>query len=295
MDLAPTRILRGRRGRITLVCTDVDGSEIVASGAVTAAVVNSGGTALTGSPFTAALRTGTTGTYDATIPAASLGTLDLLNVTWTFRPSGASADETQRQQARVVGAYLFTVPELRAFDPQLTAANHPDEKVTATRDIVETVFERFCRLAFTPQGHRAVLDGNDRTMLTVPHTETTILVSGSIDGTALAAADISDVAVYSWGAFERKERGRWTGGDENVSLLYEHGFDSPPAEVGRAAMQYARHLLDRGPLENERATAMFTDIGGMRLSIAGRDGPTGLPEVDATLTRYRRAPAGAFA
>ncbi|MGH2692325.1 MAG: hypothetical protein ACRDHM_07445 [Actinomycetota bacterium] len=295
MDLAPIRILRNRRGRLTLVCTDVDGSEIVATGSVTAAVVDSAGTALAGSPYTASLRSGTTGTYDITIPAASLGTLDLLDVTWTFRPSGATSDETQRQQARVVGSYLFTIPEMRSFDAVLTEANQSDAKVWGIRDIVEEAFEKACRVAFTPQGYRATLDGNGKVSILVPHTETRVLVSGSIDGIAMAAADITDVAVYAWGVFQRKERGSWTAGERNVVLLYEHGYVTPPPEVSRAGMQLARHLLRSGPLENERATAVFTDVGGMRLSLAGRDGPTGLPEVDAVLARWSRAQAGAFA
>jgi hypothetical protein len=58
-------------------------------------------------------------------------------------------------------------------------------------------------------------------------------------------------------------------------------------------MKYARYLLLNSVLDqNERATAVFTEASGYRLTIAGRDGPTGLPEVDAVLQQFGRKVPG---
>jgi hypothetical protein len=77
-----------------------------------------------------------------------------------------------------------------------------------------------------------------------------------------------------------------------------HGYEAVPEPVRRAGLIYARTLLIRSAMEqSDRATAVFTDIGGYRLTIAGRDGPTGIPDVDAVLSpdQYGRRPAGSFA
>ena len=81
----------------------------------------------------------------------------------------------------------------------------------------------------------------------------------------------------------------WTAGVGNVAVLYEHGRRSPEAPVKRAGIRLAKSVLLPSPLTaDERATAVFTDIGGYRLTLPGRDGPTGLPDVDAVLDQFGR-------
>jgi hypothetical protein len=73
-----------------------------------------------------------------------------------------------------------------------------------------------------------------------------------------------------------------------VTILTEYGLRQTPAKIKREAMKYAKSLLLEGPLDEGRATAIFSDIGGYRLTIAGRDGPTGIPSVDAALAQFSR-------
>ncbi|MGH2663680.1 MAG: hypothetical protein ACRDH8_12940 [Actinomycetota bacterium] len=295
------RLLRAQAGEISLIVEDADGDQVPATGPGGAglpsvAVVDSAGAPVAGSPFASLLRGGTTGTYDAQIPPGATAVLDEYEATWTFRSQGITVDETERRRFKVVGAHLFTVAQLRATDPELASStNYPGRVVIRARDHVEERFEEITGIAFTPQGRRVSLQGSGNQLLTLPDLYASRVVSAVIDGVALGAPALADITIHPAGFLERKTLGAWVSGPGlNTTVFYEYGLTSPPDPIVRGGLLLARHLLLRKALENERATAVFTDIGGYRLSIAGREGPTGLPEVDAVLAEYAR-PAAAFA
>lgn len=296
------RLLRAQTGEISLVVEDADGDQVPATGPdgtglPQVAVTDSAGVGVAGSPFASALRAGTAGTYDAQFTPAATAVMDLYDAAWSFRSQGAGAAESERRQFKVVDAHLFTVAQLRGSDPVFEdAGEYPGRTIIRARDLVEERFEEITGIAFTPQARRVTLQGSGGRLLAVPDLYASRIVAASIDGVALTAPQLADITIHPAGFLERRTLGGWAFGTGlNVTVFYEYGMASPPAPVVRAGLLLARHLLLRKALENERATAVFTDIGGYRLSIAGREGPTGLPEVDSVLAEYTTQPAGAFA
>jgi hypothetical protein len=278
------QILRDAGGEITLINYDATGAAADVNGteAPTIAVVDSAGVSVSG--FTPS-RTGT-GSYKATLPA-NLETLDIYDVMWSW-----TNDQSRRSQVEVVGGFLFTVAELRSWDPVLAdATKYPSTTIKDHRAAVTERFESIAGLSFVRRGARAMLDGRGSGSLVLPHVEVSTARSIKVDGTALSGGDLANVKVYPHGQLVW-DGGTFAKGLRNVEVLYEHGLASVPRSIARAAMRYARYLLAPSPFESERATAVFTEAGGYRLTIAGRDGETGLPEVDAVLADYRRAQAG---
>ncbi len=56
-------------------------------------------------------------------------------------------------------------------------------------------------------------------------------------------------------------------------------------------MTLAKHYLLDSPI-SDRAMSESTDVGTIRYSVAGKDGPTGIPEVNAVIAQFNhRIPA----
>jgi hypothetical protein len=284
------QLLQGAGGTLTIITYDAAGAPVDSgSGDGTADVLDSSG--VTVLDDTAATH-GSTGEYTITIPT-SFTTLDRYDVVWTL-PNG----QTRRSEFELVGGFVFTIAELRAFDPDLAdAARFPATAIVDAREVVETVFEhpRVTNLSFRPRGRRERLDGTGTDRLLLSAHEVAALTSVSIDQTAMTSEELADVAVHPWGLLVLGG-GIWTPGNRNVEVLYTHGLDTTPADVRRAAMRLARHVLVRSAIEPvDRANFISTELGNYRLTMAGRDGPTGLPEVDAVLAAYSRVTPGSFA
>jgi hypothetical protein len=279
------RILRGPGATVELQLYDAGGDAVDAGGGNgSAAVTDSAGVDVAGSPFTATRLS--TGRYAVAIPA-TLTVLDVYDVVWTFADT-----TTRRSQFELVGTFLFTQAELRGLDAVLAnETDFPDAALVNARENAEQRFEEAAEVSFTLRGDRELVDGNGRDAILSRHHELRSLVAAKIDGTAITAADVE---VYPHGLLYRAAG--WTAGRRNVELLVEHGYETVPEPVRRVGLLYARSVLLRSALEqSDRATAVFTDIGGYRLTLAGRDGPTGLPEVDAVLAQFGRRQAGSFA
>jgi hypothetical protein len=282
------RVLRNSSPAISVILYDSTGNPAnPPGGAITADVKDSAGVAITGSPFAVTNPPLVAGVLTFTIPAAALDVLDLYAVTWNI-----SDGSKRRTQFEVVGGFLFTEAELRAFDSELTDPPYTDERVRVARQVVEEVFEdpRVTGVAFRPRGRRARLNGTGTSDLVLPDPLPHAVPSASIDGVALTAGELADLVLYDHGTVARKT-GLWTAGRRNVVILYEHGWAGRPAPINEAALKYARHVLARVAMGSDRATVQFTDIGAFRLSVAGRDGWTGLPEVDAVLKQFAWARA----
>lgn len=278
------RVLRGVPPTASLALYGPDGTptDPVGNPATTIVDVADGA----GAPVAQALPTQhpATGSFTCNLPA--LPNLDTYTLTWALPDGTMRATELE-----VVGGAYFAVADLRAWDSDLADATaYPAAAVVEAREIVEEDFEHATGVAWVPRGRRLTLDGSGDYALRVPNLRLRRVVSARVDGALLA--DQSTLVPYPSGVIMRPGA-IWPLGYENVQVQYEHGMDAPPAPLVRAAKRYARHLLVRGGLDqNERATAVFTDLGGYRLSIAGRDGWTGLPEVDAVLERYSSPAAG---
>lgn len=71
------------------------------------------------------------------------------------------------------------------------------------------------------------------------------------------------------------------------SVVYTYGADFIPEAVKDAVLTLAAYYL-RAQATPDRATGEATDAGFIRFTIAGRDGATGLPEIDAIAEQFGR-------
>lgn len=285
-------VLRAAAAQVQLFTYDSNGTLANGpGGAMTADVKGSDGVAVSGSPFTITNPPAATGTYLLNLPAA-LATLDTYDVTWHL------GDGSLRySQFEMVGGFLFTIADIRAFDATLAnATNYPAQKITDVRDAVEETFEheQVGRVAFRLRGSRDKLDGTGTDTVILNHVEPTAVISAKVNTIAFTSPELADLRLYATGKVTRDQLGAWGHGVDNVEVFYTHGLITPPAPIHIAAMRFARYLLVEAAFGiSERSSGVFTEGGlGYRLTIAGRDGWTGLPFVDSVLKQYSRRVPG---
>lgn len=266
---------------VTVRTVDEDGAPVTIGGTPTVKIYDGSGTQVgtTGTPTPAA------GTVSYVIPAGVLTELDTYELVFSGTVGGAPYRVVYRLE--LVGGFLFEVPDLRAFDAAFgDATRYPAELVRAARTAAEERFERACRQAFVPRGRRTFKVGSGTARVHVSDNALRRLVSVAVDGIELTEAEIEETIVREWGAFDRPSGKVWSE-LAAIRLHYEHGLDAPTPEVSQAAMLLAREYLVRSNLSS-RATVEATDVGFFRLSVAGPDRPTGLPEVDAVIRAVGR-------
>lgn len=77
------------------------------------------------------------------------------------------------------------------------------------------------------------------------------------------------------------------GPEGEASIRYRYGLTEVPVRVSEAVLALAAYYL-RPQATPARATGEATDAGFIRYTLAGRDGATGLPEVDAIIEQFGR-------
>lgn len=190
----------------------------------------------------------------------------------------------------LVGGFLFSLAELRARDSSFAnTAKYPDSVLAVARIRAEQTIEgpQAARVAFVPRGRRTTLSGNDRAGIRLPDFEVRQIYSASVDGTALTSDELAGLIIDDGVVW--RSSGVWRSGRRNVVLHYAHGLDFPPGPINRAALTLAREYLVDPGIDLGRATATTVGDQTYRLTIAGRDGVTGLPEVDAAIEQHGRS------
>ena len=214
-----------------------------------------------------------------------LAALDTYRVVWSGTVAGQAVEYVR--QVELCDGFLFEIADLRAFDPSFAdAARYPGWLCRAARTAAEVRFERACRQAFVPRGRRVYLRGDGTFRSTTNDNAVRRLDGAAVGPAALAPAEVDEITVREWGAFDRPAGKVW-GLAALVALWYEHGLDAPTPEVSQAVMLLTREYLVRSSLSS-RATVEATDVGYFRVSVAGADRPTGLPEVDAVILAVGR-------
>lgn len=245
-------------GTVTIGITRADGTTLVAAG-----------TATTGTG--AAARSYTLDTDDTAL-------LDTLTATWTSPTKG-----TLTTVVEVAGGFLFTISEARTVKPLDSTATYTAAQIAAARTMAEQALEDACGQAFVPRYSIETFHGTGAdTLLLKPRLRA--VRTASVDGTALVGTDLTGLVAMPSGELWRQAY--WTYGRGNVTIGYEHGHDTPPLRVSRAAILLAKHFLVDGPFD-DRATSISTDDGTFSLVTPGLRGSAfGIPEVDAVVQRY---------
>ncbi|MDT0472781.1 hypothetical protein RM863_11655 [Streptomyces sp. DSM 41014] len=264
------RFLSGRAA--TLRHTFLDDEDVMAVPAVSVTVRDaSGATVYTGSASSSG---------DEWRVTSSPLPIGVYTASWVAE--GLASDQDNFE---VTGGFLFTIPEARASDSDLEdKSRFPAAKVRHYREVVEAEFERITGRSFTPRSTQAEVEGDG----------TRTLYLGYLDVTAIAAVNgpSGPLDVTSWtvdphgfvtAPYDLPEGTRYT-------VAFTYGFALAPDDVKRAGLIRLRSLLtaERSGVP-DRATAFVAAEGGnFTLATPGRGGSeTGIPEVDATLKRYR--------
>ncbi|MGA4950441.1 hypothetical protein [Streptomyces lydicamycinicus] len=216
---------------------------------------------------------------------------DAWTVTLPALPTGLYAVEwkggevaTDRTSFEVVGAFLFTVPEARSSDIDLTDVQRfPAAAIRHYREVVEEEFETITGRSFVPRVRRVTVTGDG----------STAVFTGLLDVIGLVSADgpSGPLDVGGWtvndagfleAPYELTEGARY-------ALAVEYGLPSLE-DVKRAGLLRLRSLLtaENSGIPDRATNFVAAEGGNFTLATAGRNGyETGIPEVDATLSRYR--------
>lgn len=249
-------------------------------GAATATVYDGAGAAVTGVAGAATLLDGAA-TFS--IDSAALTRLDTYKVLWA---GGIATGAFQRwTYFELADGYLFELADFRNYRAEFAdTTNFPAARLRKIRAAAEESFENGAMVAFIPRGARQTLTGDGGRRLQLERVYVSAVYSASIDGTALTAEELAELTIHSHGVLERPRGKVWTRGHE-ILVHYVHGHSFPIAPVVDAVMELAAAGAVPSNL-NARATSESTEFGAFRLTIAGRDGETGIPNVDAAMLRY---------
>lgn len=293
------RVARTRAATLRHVF-EVDETPTDATGTVSVAVTDAAGDAVSSGN---AVQAGT-GVYTYALPGQA--ELNTLTATWTATIDAATVVETD--EVEIVGGFLFSLTEGRGSDDALKdTTKYPTADLLKARVEVEQELERITRRAFTRHYRRVALDGTGTRDLMLPDGGDEQVSGIVLRGVRLplrsaamsqragrpfadlTEAQLAALAVTRDGLLRRTDGGVWTEGIGNIVLGYEYGSDAPPADLKSVSLIRFRSRLNlRKTGIPDRATSYTAAEGGTyRLSMPGADA-TGIPEVDATYSRYSR-------
>lgn len=258
------RFLSGRA--VTLTHTFLDDEDALTPEDVTVTVTRVGAVEpVSEGPATAA---GTVYTYPAGL---------LPEGVYTVRFSSSEAVDTLTVE--VVAGFLFTIPEVRNSDDDLSATRYPAEKVRRAREVVEVEFQRIIGRSFT--GRTLYVAASDLGTLgdLLPVRDVRSLVALGTPGGPVP------VTVERLGPFGFVPE--LPAGTTGVELSY--GFTEVPDDIKRVGLIRVRWVLteDRSAIPDRATSYQPSDGGTYTLATAGRAGfHTGIPDVDAVLDDY---------
>jgi len=268
--MARQRIVAGVAATLTWQATDQNG-EPADPGTTTVGVVDSTGTTV----LAAGTATTTSGTARTVAIAAQ--DIDTLTVTWT----GANATGTT--YVDVVGGVYFTVAALRAEHKAISdTATYPTADIQAARQVVETVFERSVGYPFVPRlatvqvvDGFAAIRGAKRVRWAQSAIRTPWVYEEDTADLALSTRIIDDGVICS-------------SNYRQLGVVY--GYDQPPPDIYRHAMNYAKHLLTEGTSGIDMRIMAMQEMDGAQVQFATPGlsvWVTGIPTIDEALKDYR--------
>jgi len=192
----------------------------------------------------------------------------------------------------VYGVTITSVAELRHRYADLAdTSRYTDARVREKLRAAVQQWNDLAALSMAPYGKTVTTVGDGGMTLSLPDVEIRTIVSFTIDGVAVPATNYT---------FDRRGGvitliAGWFTWKKDVVVHYECGLDFPPGAVVDAVMQRAVELLVPPQSGLGRMTSVANDLGFARVSLAGKDGTTGVPDFDATASLYGRRSAVGFA
>lgn len=187
----------------------------------------------------------------------------------------------------------FTLTEFRALPDMGDVSKFSDARVDEAAANIVKIIEREVGTSFIA---RTVTDevhdgGVYEVILKKPFVLS--VTSATENGTAVT----DTLSVSTNGLLQRFASGSyvpkaWLSGSRNLRVTYQAGYSSTvPADIKEAAMRGTRAYLletrDQAGVIDRRATMTNLDGGSTTFVIAGKDHPTGYPQVDAVIVGWR--------
>lgn len=179
----------------------------------------------------------------------------------------------------------FTLAEVRALPDVDDEQKYPDERVEQAAAYIVGVIEREVGTSFIARERGpVVVDGGAAFCDLDPFARELVLVT--VDG-----VDVTTSCRIRGGTLRRLDGAAFAAGLDNVAVTYRSGFSTtPPSDVKEMSLLGTRaHLLATadGTLTTSRETGRQNEYGNITYAIAGKDRPTGYPEVDAMIVSWR--------
>lgn len=184
----------------------------------------------------------------------------------------------------------FDLSELRALPQMADAVKYPDARCEAAAAHIVAIIEGEVGTSFVPRQVTETLDGGGDAVV-LGHGFVLEVQSATENGVA-----VTDRLTARGGLLRRFAAGSytpgcWSSGVGNVEVTYLAGYTSePPADVKEAALRGTRAYLvstHSSSVMDDRRTSLSTEQGTVQFTVAGRDHPTGYPEVDAVIVAWR--------
>jgi len=284
------QVLRGTAE--TLSVTFYSGETATAAdGSVTISIVDaSGAVVVPGGTSTTAVGSGV---YTYALQAQT--DLKKLTATWTGTWGTVMTFDTHHE---IVGGWYATPAEVRAMDSILgEATTFPLADLIDAIDYSTAIIDDYTGASWVQRYHRFVVNGTNSDVIQLPVLFPTTLLAASVNGSALSASKITEVALFDDGTLQRKSD-TWTYTDPGnlVVMEVEAGVGTvAPNDLRWAARTLARyHLLEQVSRIPDRAISVASEFGQIQLAQPGMNRPTPLPDVNVVLNRHRHRGPTAF-
>ena len=239
------------------------------------------GVAVQGAPERVAFRS-----YDGTeaVAEASGGSVDVPappSVPWEYGAAWEVAGVEVMARVQVVAAHPVSIDGLKAYRPELYGLNRlPDEELFEGRARAVEQFERAAARCFVPVMETVLVRASGRGPQALPVCDVSRVLSAECAGESVGVWLESDC---------RAEIDAPEG--SLAALCLVHGKAVCPAEVADAVTMLAAWNIVPSQVP-ANALSESTDAGTLRYTVAGRDGATALPEVNAAIGRWGRKRLG---
>lgn len=151
-----------------------------------------------------------------------------------------------------------------------------DEDIAQKREQVEDIFDNAADYSFCTKGYRQRLYGDGSRAYILEKAYAFEILSLSVNGSFY---DASKCQIRGLGMLKFPEA---IDDGSVIDIHYLHGSRTFTQDLTRFALLYAKSIIGSSSLD-PRATGQTNEFGYMRFSVAGKDGATGIPEVDAFL------------
>ena len=282
------QILRDTAETLTVTFYSGETATDASTGSVTIGIVDEAGATVVASG-TATTSAGS-GVY--TYDLAAQSNLKKLTATWSGTFGSAMTFDTHHE---IIGGWYATPAEVRALDSiDGASSTFPLADLIDAIDYATAIVDDYTGASWCQRYHRLVLNGTDTDTIRLPVMFPTTLLSASINGSALTATEISEVALFDDGLLQRKsDVWDYTEPGNLVVLEVEAGVGTvAPNDIRWAARTLARyHLLEQVSRIPDRAISVQSEFGQIQLAQPGMNRPSPLPDVNTVLNRHRhRAP-----